>query len=186
VRRRRFFQGLLDVWLPPEFELALGCVVLIVSWEWFWMTGGAVWGGWHNRIGTLAVVLGPWFITRAWKRRPPPPYGFPEWLRERLAAELEPNQQGSARWLQEKFSELGVELYPLWEEDEERELHGTSAYVTYGADEMCGIAAYATYRDGGLYMTRELLRAEDEQAVCAALERLRKQVTPIPRRPDWG
>jgi predicted RNA-binding Zn-ribbon protein involved in translation (DUF1610 family) len=55
---------------PSWFELIVGCVLLIVSWEWFWETTGGVWTTWRKVIGAVAVFLSPWFIHHAWKRKP--------------------------------------------------------------------------------------------------------------------
>jgi hypothetical protein len=58
-----------DAWLsPPEAELIVGLGLFLLSWEWFWETGGAVWQNWHNVVGTIATVLSWTFIYRAWKR----------------------------------------------------------------------------------------------------------------------
>jgi hypothetical protein len=59
-----------DLWLAPGVELVVGCVLLVLSWGWFWESTGAVWHTWHNGIGTVAVVLSAWFVYRAWKRKP--------------------------------------------------------------------------------------------------------------------
>jgi len=58
-----------DAWLTPTAELVVGCVFLVLSWEWFWETSGAIWQDWHRRLGTVATVLGPWFVYRAWRRK---------------------------------------------------------------------------------------------------------------------
>jgi hypothetical protein len=58
--------------LTPTEELLVGCVLLVLSWEWFWETTGAIWDIWHNWrgvVGTVVAVLGPWFIVSAWMRR---------------------------------------------------------------------------------------------------------------------
>jgi hypothetical protein len=57
-----------DAWLSPGWELIVGCALLILSWEWFWQSTGAIWDNWHNRIGTVAAVLSLRFIYRAWTR----------------------------------------------------------------------------------------------------------------------
>lgn len=62
-------RGWRDAWLLPGEELWVGCILLVLSGAWFWETTGAIWENWHNRIGTVAVVLGPWFVYRAWMRR---------------------------------------------------------------------------------------------------------------------
>jgi len=74
VVRRRWWRrnrgGVWDLWLPPWAELIVGCALLVLSWEWFWETTGAIWQTWHNGVGTVAAVLSAWFIYRAWKRKP--------------------------------------------------------------------------------------------------------------------
>jgi len=54
--------GWRDAWLSSGWELLVGGVLLILSYEWFWETAGGIWQTWHNGIGTAAAVLGPWFI----------------------------------------------------------------------------------------------------------------------------
>ena len=57
-----------DAWLSPGAELIVGLVLVHVSWNWFWETGGAVWSTWHNAVGTIATFLCWYFIYRAWER----------------------------------------------------------------------------------------------------------------------
>ena len=59
----------LDAWLDETMELIVGCVLLVVSGWWWFDSRGAIWDGWRNVLATLTVVLGPWFVSRAWKRR---------------------------------------------------------------------------------------------------------------------
>lgn len=50
-------------------ELFVGCVLLVVSGSWWFHSYGAIWATWHNALLTAATVLGPWFVSRAWRRR---------------------------------------------------------------------------------------------------------------------
>jgi hypothetical protein len=58
-----------DVWLDETLELVVGCVLLVLSGWWWFDSRGAITDGWRNVLSTLTVVLGPWFVQRAWKRR---------------------------------------------------------------------------------------------------------------------
>lgn len=58
-----------DVWLGETEELFLGCILLVLSGWWWFDSRGPIWDGWHNVLATLTVVLGPWFVSRAWRRR---------------------------------------------------------------------------------------------------------------------
>jgi len=44
-------------WLAPGVELMVGLVLLVLSWEWFWETTGAVWENWHKIVGTISAFL---------------------------------------------------------------------------------------------------------------------------------
>jgi hypothetical protein len=57
-----------DAWLSPGAELIIGLVLLVLSYEWFWETGGAVWQTWHRGVGAIAAVLCWILIYRAWDR----------------------------------------------------------------------------------------------------------------------
>jgi hypothetical protein len=59
-----------DLWLPPSVEVVVGCVVLVLS-AGFWNSrdAGAVWDLKHWPW-TVGAILGPWFVYRAWKRKP--------------------------------------------------------------------------------------------------------------------
>ena len=57
-----------DAWLTAEQELLVGCVLLVVSGWWWFSMHGAIWHGWHNVLATMATVLGPCLVYRAWKR----------------------------------------------------------------------------------------------------------------------
>ena len=59
----------LDLWMTPTVEVIAGCILLVLSGVYFWATTGAVWETWGNRFGTFAVVLGPYFVHRAWNRK---------------------------------------------------------------------------------------------------------------------
>jgi hypothetical protein len=59
-----------DAWLSATQELIVGCVLLVVSGWWWFSMQGAIWQGWHNVLATVATVLGPRFVYRAWKRGP--------------------------------------------------------------------------------------------------------------------
>lgn len=67
--RRDFWSRWPDAWLTPEWELLVGCVLLVFSGWWWFVSRGAIWEGWQNILSTLTVVLGPWFVHRAWKRK---------------------------------------------------------------------------------------------------------------------
>lgn len=59
-----------DVWLPPEIELITGCILLVLS-AGFWMSADAgPIGSLKHWPWTVGAVLGPWFVYRAWKRKP--------------------------------------------------------------------------------------------------------------------
>lgn len=53
-----------DAWLGPGAELLVGCILLMISVYWFWESAGAIWQTWRAGFGTVAVVLGPWFVYR--------------------------------------------------------------------------------------------------------------------------
>jgi hypothetical protein len=55
--------------MDPTMEIVVGCVLLVLSGLYFWDTAGAIWENWGNRFGTIAVILGPYFVNRAWVRR---------------------------------------------------------------------------------------------------------------------
>ena len=61
--------GWRDMWLHPTVELAIGCVLLVLS-AGFWLSAnaGPIWSTrhWH---WTAGAVLGSYFVVRAWKRR---------------------------------------------------------------------------------------------------------------------
>jgi hypothetical protein len=54
-------------WLPAEFELIIGCILLVLS-AGFWNNAGPVLSTKHWPW-TLGAILGPWFVYRAWKRK---------------------------------------------------------------------------------------------------------------------
>jgi hypothetical protein len=56
-----------DAWLDADSELVVGCVLLVLSGIW-WDGVGPIWQDWQTMLLTLTVVLGPWFVYRAWKR----------------------------------------------------------------------------------------------------------------------
>jgi hypothetical protein len=155
--------GWRDAWLPPWAELVVGCVLLIFSWEWFWETTGAVWDGWHKVVGTLATVLGPWFIWRSQRRWAPPDDLFPVFLREQLAAEhLAPREGHTAEWLLGQIGKYGIHVFPIWVDDDmnRRELEGISATESWQPD------------TGMPRVAAELLQADDQKPVYEALTRL--------------
>lgn len=51
-------------------ELVVGCVCLVASGWWWFGARGPIWDGWRNILATLATVVGPVLVYRAWKRRP--------------------------------------------------------------------------------------------------------------------
>ena len=58
-----------DAWLPPAWELILGCILLVSS-AGFWDSPDS------DAISdvdywdtTLGAIIGVWFVYRAWKRR---------------------------------------------------------------------------------------------------------------------
>lgn len=84
-----------DASVAPWAELVLGCVLLVVSWSWFWESSGAIWDTWRKAVGAVAVVLGPWLIHRGWTRRrttyvpwPPRPDETESEAIERISSEL--------------------------------------------------------------------------------------------------
>jgi hypothetical protein len=58
-----------DEWLDETVELIVGCVLLVFSGWWWFDSRGSILNGWRNVLSTLTVVLGPWLVSRAWKRR---------------------------------------------------------------------------------------------------------------------
>jgi hypothetical protein len=58
-----------DLWLDEGDELAVGCILLVLSGWWWFDSRGPIWDGWRNVLATLTVVLGPLFVNRAWKRK---------------------------------------------------------------------------------------------------------------------
>jgi hypothetical protein len=51
-------------------EFFIGCVCLVVA-GWYWLFSahnGAVWHGWQNILATVAAVVGPTLVYRAWER----------------------------------------------------------------------------------------------------------------------
>jgi hypothetical protein len=59
----------LDAWLDPLLELIIGCILLVLSGYYFWHSTTAIWEDWGTGFGTVATVVGPWFVHRAWSRR---------------------------------------------------------------------------------------------------------------------
>jgi hypothetical protein len=55
---------------PADVELAVGCVLLVLSWEWFWESTGSIFETWRSVVGAVAAILGPFFIIHGWKRKP--------------------------------------------------------------------------------------------------------------------
>lgn len=58
-----------DAWLAPEWELFVGCVLLVFSGWWWFDSRGGVWEGWKNILSTVTVFLGPYLVHRAWTRK---------------------------------------------------------------------------------------------------------------------
>jgi hypothetical protein len=67
-RKRRMESGWQDAWLDAPSELVVGCVLLVLSGIYWWTGAGPIWQDWQTALSTVAVVLGPWFVYRAWKR----------------------------------------------------------------------------------------------------------------------
>ncbi len=98
VKLLRFVGRWEDASVDPGVELVVGCVLLVVSWSWFWQTGGAVWDTWHNGLGAVAAVLGPWFIRRGWTRRRTTYLPWPPRTDEARLMEFDPRLKNS-EWL---------------------------------------------------------------------------------------
>ena len=58
--------GWQDAWLDEPIELVVGCVLLLLSGIYWWTSALT---GWQDVLATVTVVLGPWFVYRAWTRR---------------------------------------------------------------------------------------------------------------------
>ena len=54
----------LDAWIDPTVEVIVGSILLVLSGYYFWHTTHAIWHDWGTRFGTVAVILGPWFVYR--------------------------------------------------------------------------------------------------------------------------
>jgi hypothetical protein len=59
--------GWQDAWLDPEMELVVSCDLLVLSGIYFWARVAAI-QDWQSILSTVTVVLGPWFVYRAWNR----------------------------------------------------------------------------------------------------------------------
>jgi hypothetical protein len=60
-----------DLWMDPTLEIVVGCVLLVLSGYYFWHGTRAIWADWGDRFGMVAVILGPYFVWRAWSRKDP-------------------------------------------------------------------------------------------------------------------
>jgi hypothetical protein len=69
IRARARLKGWEDACLAPELELVVGCVLLVLSGIYWWTSTGGIFKDWQDALATVTVVLGPWFVYRAWKRK---------------------------------------------------------------------------------------------------------------------